>query len=225
MVSVRDVATRWSAVDARARRTANRVSWWTILAAVGVPLVLAGGWTVAAALQPAGSYDWTTRSISALANANATDRWVMTGSFVGYGACQVLTALGLRVVHLAGRLVLGGAGATAALLAAVPATPGGSPRHAMVAGVTSVLLALWPVFAFGVTGPLPWFLRPQARVLIAMAMLLMIAGYCVVLRLNTYAGAVERASAVIESAWPALLVVTLRRLGGSVSNALALEQG
>lgn len=238
MVSVRDVATRWSAVDVRVRRTPGAVPWWTALAAIGVPVVLIGGWTVGALLQPAGSYDWTTKSISALASDNAADHWFMTASFVLYGLCQLLTALGLRMIRPVGRIVLAGSGATAVLLAAVPAPPaGGSTRHAMVAGATAILLALWPVFAFDAAGEsggqggmealgglgglgghsgAPWFLRPHARALIAVAMLLMIAGYCVVLQFEFFSGVVERMSAAIEAFWLVVVVFTVRRLAGSV---------
>jgi len=59
------------------------------------PVLMIGGWTVAAALQP-GSFDQVTGTISALAGYAATDRWVMTLALAGVGICHVVTALALR---------------------------------------------------------------------------------------------------------------------------------
>ena len=75
------------------------VPWWGVLAAAAAPILLVGGWRLAAALQPS-SYDELTRTVSALAAEGANDRWVMTLAFVIVGACDVVTALAFK----AGRL-------------------------------------------------------------------------------------------------------------------------
>src|SRR6266536_1028044 len=50
------------------------VPWWGVLPAAAAPVLLAGGWTVAAALQP-GSFNQIADTISALAAHGAADRW------------------------------------------------------------------------------------------------------------------------------------------------------
>ena len=83
------------------------VPWWGVLSAAGAPVLLMGGWTVAAALQP-GSFSQVADTISALAAYGAADRWVMTAALSGVGACYVVTALALWPAAAAGRLFPGG---------------------------------------------------------------------------------------------------------------------
>jgi len=56
------------------------VPWWGVLSAAGAPVLLVGGWTVAAALQP-GSFSQVTSTISALAAYDFTAR---SADYVGY---------------------------------------------------------------------------------------------------------------------------------------------
>ncbi|MBA2310412.1 MAG: DUF998 domain-containing protein, partial [Pseudonocardiales bacterium] len=53
------------------------VPWWGVLSSAAAPVLLIGGWTVAAVRQPA-VFDSTVDTISALAALDATDRVVMT---------------------------------------------------------------------------------------------------------------------------------------------------
>src|SRR5690348_16883875 len=71
------------------------VPWWGMLSAAVAPVLLIGGWTVAARLQP-GSFNPVTDTISALAARDAADRWVMTSALAAVGACYVATGLALR---------------------------------------------------------------------------------------------------------------------------------
>ncbi len=64
-----------------------------LVSAVAAPVLLIGGWTVAAGLQP--QFDPVADTVSALAAIGATDRWVMSGVFVLVGACYIVTALAL----------------------------------------------------------------------------------------------------------------------------------
>ena len=58
------------------------------------PVLLVGGWTVAAGLQP-GSFNAVAGTISSLAAEGAADRWVMTLALAGVGACHAVTGLAL----------------------------------------------------------------------------------------------------------------------------------
>ncbi len=138
------------------------VPWWGVLPAAAAPVLLAGGWTVAAALQP-GSFNQIADTISALAAHGAADRWVMTLAFLGVGACHVITGLALRPAAAPGRLLLMTGGVATALVAANPVTAGrgGSLPHTLAAAAAFIALAAWPLLG-GRRGPsVPALLRPD----------------------------------------------------------------
>jgi hypothetical membrane protein len=112
------------------------------------PVLLVGGWTVAAGLQP-GSFNAVADTISSLAAEGAADRWVMTLALAGVGACHVVTGLALRPAAAPGRLILVTGGVATVLVAAFPerAGDGGSLPHTLWAAVGFVALAAWPLAA------------------------------------------------------------------------------
>lgn len=122
-----------------------RVPRWAVLSAAAAPVLLIGGWTVAAARQRAG-FDPVRESISALAAVDADSRWVMTAALAGVGVCHLVTAAGLRPAAVPGRalLALGGAGTLAVAAAPLPADHGQSGAHALVAAVAFGALGAWP---------------------------------------------------------------------------------
>jgi hypothetical membrane protein len=98
------------------------VPWWGVVSSAAAPVLLVGGWTAAADLQP--RFDPVSGTVSSLAAPGATDRWVMTLTFVVVGLCYVVTALALRPARTTGRLILI-VGAVAGMLVAVnPEHPG-----------------------------------------------------------------------------------------------------
>jgi hypothetical protein len=56
------------------------VPWWGTVSSAAAPVLLVGGWTAAAALQP--HFDQIADTVSSLAAPGATDRWVMTATFL-----------------------------------------------------------------------------------------------------------------------------------------------
>jgi hypothetical protein len=70
------------------------VPWWGLVSSAAAPVLMVAGWTVAASLQP--QYDPVAETVSALAAPGATDRWLMTLTFLAVGACYIVTALALR---------------------------------------------------------------------------------------------------------------------------------
>src|SRR5579862_57105 len=139
------------------------VPWWGLVSSVAAPVLLVGGWTLAAGLQP-GSFDAVTGTISSLAAVGATDRWVMTLALAGVGACHVVTGLALRPAAPAGRLILMSGGVAVMLVAAFPEAAGGgwSGPHTIWATVGFVTLTVWPLAA-RTRGPwAPAWLRPGA---------------------------------------------------------------
>jgi hypothetical membrane protein len=112
------------------------VPWWGVLSSAAAAVLLAGGWTVAAMLQP-GPYDQVTQTISALAAHGATDRWVMSLALLSVGACHVITGLALRPAAAPGRVLLMTSGVATVLVAANPLPAGGgrSVPHTVAAAV------------------------------------------------------------------------------------------
>ncbi len=121
--------------------------WWAVLSSACAPVLLIGGWQLAAARQP-GGFDPVTQTISALAARGATDRWIMTTALAGVGVCHAITAAGLATAAIPGRLLLGTGGAATVLLAGFPLLANGeSPVHVVAASVAFTTLSVWPALA------------------------------------------------------------------------------
>jgi hypothetical protein len=67
------------------------VPGWVLFSSGCAPVLLIGGWTIAASLEgPA--YDPAAQTISVLAAYGAAGSWVMTMALLTLGACRLLTA-------------------------------------------------------------------------------------------------------------------------------------
>ncbi len=119
-----------------------------VASALVPPIALIGGWSVAAALQPAG-YSAVHESISALAASTTPHRWVMTTGLILTGAGHLVTAYAVPRVGRLGRLLLGLGGLFTLLVAALPlpSRTDSSALHVAVATVSFVALAVWPLGA------------------------------------------------------------------------------
>ena len=119
------------------------------MTSAAAPVLLIGGWTLAAALRP-DHFDSVQDTISDLAAVDAPHRWVMTSALVGVGAAHIGTALALRPATPAARLLLAGGGVATVLVAAnpLPGDGGSAPAHALVAGVSFVALGAWPAISW-----------------------------------------------------------------------------
>ncbi len=183
--------------------------WWAVLSAAAAPVLLIGGWTLAAARQP-GSFDATTETISALAAYDAADRWVMTTGLAGLGICHVITALGLRPAALPGRLVLAAGGLATVAVAGFPLPgEGGSTAHVVAAGVAFPALSVWPALAWRRA---PARLRPGVSLGAATVLVGLLGWFAAELyggggRL----GLSERLLAGAQAVWPLAAVVLARR--------------
>ncbi|WP_158610938.1 DUF998 domain-containing protein [Micromonospora endolithica] len=196
-----------------------RVPRWALLSATAAPVLLIGGWTLAAARQP-GGFDQVSGTISALAARDATDRWIMTVALLGLGLCHCVTAAGLRSLRPAGRalLALGGVATVAVAAFPLPAERGSSTPHGLAAAVAFGALALWPALAARRDrGPGPAAGLTPRQGTTATALLLLAVGWFVV-ELATGGpriGLSERVAAGAEALCPLVVALTLlRRLSG-----------
>jgi hypothetical membrane protein len=172
------------------------------------PVLLIGGWTLAAQRQPAG-YDATRDTISALAGLGATDRWVMTAGLVGLGVCHLVTASGLRPAATAGRVLLATGGVATLAVAAFPVPrTGSSAAHAVAALVAFGALTLWPVFARAPKGAVSQGTTAVLAILLAWFGLELFGD-------GALTGLSERVLAAAQAIWPLCAVVLMKASRGA----------
>jgi hypothetical membrane protein len=193
--------------------TESTVPWWGLLSATAAPVLLIGGWTVAAARQR-GGFDPVVETISALAARGATDRWIMTAALAGLGVAHIVTAAALRPAATVGRIVLAGGGLATVLVAAfpLPADDSGSTVHAVCAGAGFLTLAVWPALAVRLSARAPAVVRPQVAVPAAAVLVGLVTWFGVELAADRdYVGLSERAAAGAQAIWPLATLVLARR--------------
>jgi hypothetical membrane protein len=197
-----------------------RVPWWALASSGAAPLLLVGGWTIAAGRQPAG-FDSVRDTISALAARGATDRWIMTAALAGLGACYAVTGLGLRPAGRPGRLLLVGGGVGTLLVAAFPQpVRGNGVSHTIAATLAFTALGAWPVFAARRRTRVPLLTR-QACATATLTMFGLLLWF--VLEVNgSHRGLAERSAALSEALWPLLVVVSARLAGRRVGRHAGL---
>ncbi|MCW2505658.1 MAG: integral rane protein [Actinomycetia bacterium] len=182
------------------RDPASRVPWWGVASSALAPILLVGGWTVAAAQQPPG-YDPVVRSISSLAAADAHSRWIMTLALALVGACHLTTAAALAgSAPRRARGVLAAGGATTGLVAAFPLGTGADSVHALVASVAFLSLAVWPAL-----------LGDRIDLAAAAILVALVVWFGAELYGGGHrVGLAERAAAGAQSLWPLAVVLRLR---------------
>jgi hypothetical membrane protein len=184
-----------------------------VLSAAGAPVLLIGGWTVAAALQP-GSFSQVADTISALAAYGAADRWVMTAAFFGVGACYAITALALRPAAMPGRLFLTAGGVATVLVGANPETAGqgGSLPHTLSAAAGFVALAAWPLLSRRREPSAAALLRPAACAGASAVLFALLVWFGMELSAGGgLTGLAERTLAGAQALWPFAVTVTCYR--------------
>jgi hypothetical membrane protein len=187
------------------------VPWWGLGSAAAAPVLMVGGWTAAADLQP--RFDQVTDTVSSLAAPGATDRWVMTLTFLVVGVCYILTGLALRPAATAGRLILI-AGSAAGMLVALNPVQAGDPypvKHIIWASIGLAGLTFWPAGAWHRGPAVPWGLRPAAAAAAVAVLLALVTWFGVELVTGAgQAGLAERITGVAQAAWPLAVVLSCR---------------
>ena len=190
-----------------------RTPWWGLVSSAAAPVLLIGGWTVAAGRQR-GGFDPVVETISALAAHGADDRWLMTAALAGLGTCHLTTALALRAAASPGRVLLavGGVGTLLVALFPLPAGGDGSAAHTAAAAVSFVSLAAWPLLA-GRSSTEVAALRPAVSVAAGAVLLGLVGWFFVELVADTdRVGLSERVAAGAQSLWPLAAAWGARRL-------------
>jgi hypothetical membrane protein len=193
------------------------VPWWGVVSSAAAPVLLVTGWTVAAGLQPY-PFDPVSQPVSALAAVGATDRWVMTLTFLVVGVCDVVTALALRPARTAGRLTLIAAAVAGVLVAANPEHPGTSMPvpHMIWSAAGCIALVAWPLAASRRGTSVPWGLRPVVSAVVVVVLLALLAWFATeLIAYGGQAGLAERVFGAAQALWPLAVVVSCRRAAAS----------
>jgi Protein of unknown function (DUF998) len=184
---------------------------WAIMSAGLAPLLLTGAYAIAGVLQPA-SYSPVSTIISVMAGQGGSDRWVMTAGIFLTGGCYLVTAAGLTGIRASARALLIVAGLTGIGIAASPEPARGStPRHLGLTVLGVVTIAVWPAFAARCASPRPPILGVYGSAAVTAVFLALLGWLVVETRDGSVLSLAERLTASIETCWPFIVAVALRR--------------
>ena len=187
------------------------VPWWGVVSSAAAPVLMAGGWTLAAGLQQPHSYSQIADTVSALAAPGAADRWVMTATFLVVGACDAITGLALRPARTPGRLILMGGAVAGVLVAANPELPGTRfpLPHMICAAAGCVVLVTWPAGAWRPGPSVPWGLRPAVSAAAVAVLVALLAWFATeLITAGGQAGLAERVFGAGQALWPLAVVAS-----------------
>jgi hypothetical protein len=192
-------------------RSSPAVHAWAIIPAGLAPVLLTGGYLVAGALQPA-SYSPVRKTISVMAGQAGTDRWIMTGGIFLVGGCYLVTAAGLTGVRAAARVLLILAGLAGIGIAASPVpASGATPRHLAWTVLGAVTIAVWPAFAARRASPRPLILSVYGSAAVTAVFVALLGWLFIQTRDGSVLGLAERLTSSVQTCWPFIVAVTLRR--------------
>ena len=192
-------------------RSSPAVHPWAIISAGLAPVLLTGAYLMAGILQPA-SYSPVRTTISVMAGQAGTDRWVMTGGIFGVGGCYLVTAAGLTGARASARALLAVAGLAGIGIAASPEPArGATPRHLAWTVLGAVTIAVWPAFAARRAAPRPLILSVHGSAVVTAVFVALLGWLLAETRDGSVLGLAERLTTSIQTCWPFIVAVALRR--------------
>jgi hypothetical protein len=206
---------------------------WAIISAGLAPILLTGTYLTAGLLQPA-SYSPVRSTISTMAGQAGTDRWIMTGGIFGVAGCYLITATGLTGVRASARALLAVAGLAGVGIAASPEPArGATPRHLAWTMLGAVTIAVWPAFAARRAAPRPLILSVCGSAAVTAVFVAPLGWLLAETRDGSVLGLAERLTSSIQTCWPFIIAVALRRtrrprpgpIGGSGEEKDAAPRG
>jgi Protein of unknown function (DUF998) len=185
---------------------------WAIISAGLAPILLTGAYLVAGILQPA-SYSPVRSTISAMAGQAGADRWVMTGGIVLVGGCYLVTAAGLTGLRGSARVLLAVAGMAGLGIAASPEPARGpTARHLAWTVLGAVTIAVWPAFAARRSRPRPLILSGWGSAAVTAVFVALLGWVLAETRDGSVLGLAERLTTSVQTCWPFVIAVALRRI-------------
>jgi Protein of unknown function (DUF998) len=189
------------------------VPWWGVVSSAAAPVLMAGGWTVAAGLQQPHSYSQIADTVSALASPGAADRWVITLTFLLVAACDLVTGIALRPARAPGRLILMAGAVAGMLVAASPENPGTRfpLPHMIWAAAGCAALVTWPAGAWRGGPSVPWALRRAVSAGAVAVLVALLAWFAAeLITAGGQAGLAERIFGAGQALWPLAVVASCR---------------
>jgi RNA polymerase sigma factor (sigma-70 family) len=184
---------------------------WAVISAGLAPILLTGAYLIAGILQPA-SYSPVRTTISAMAGQAGTDRWVMAGGILLVGGCYLVTAAGLTGVRASARALLAVAGMAGIGVAASPEPArGAAPWHLAWTVLGAVTIAVWPAFAAWRASPRPLILSVYGSAAVTAVFVALLGWLLAETRDGSVLGLAERLTSSIQTCWPFIIAVALRR--------------
>ncbi|ORW31600.1 hypothetical protein AWB91_15065 [Mycobacterium paraense] len=179
------------------------------MSAASAPIVLLGSASIARSVRIE-SYDPISQTLSTLA-ADGRGEWIMTAGLAISAGCQIVTAVGLRVLPLLPRIALALAGCCGLAVAALPDRLGTATAHVAATGLAATLLAIWPLLMVPTIRPISWTRRVRRSVLVSAVLVGMLLWMGYDAWRGIQLGLSERAAATAEMLWPLIVVVSARR--------------
>ena len=188
------------------------VPGWAVVSAALSPVLLVSAWLVADALQPA-SYSPMRQTVSVMAGLGGTDRWVMTGALLAIGGLHLVTAAGLTALRAPARFLLVVAGGASIGIALCPEpVVGSTPAHLAFTALGAVTIAVWPAFTATRAVPRPAILSPVGAAVATTVFLILLSWLAAETQGGSDLGLAERLSSSVETCWPLVVALSLRRI-------------
>jgi hypothetical protein len=147
-----------------------------------------------------------------MAGQAGTERWVMTGGIFLVGGCYLVTAAGLTGVRASARALLAVAGMAGVGIAASPEPARGTtPRHLAWTVLGAVTIAVWPAFAARRASPRPLILSVCGSAAVTAVFVALLGWLLAETRDGSVLGLAERLTSSIQTCWPFIVAVALRR--------------
>jgi hypothetical protein len=136
----------------------------------------------------------------------------MTGGILLTGGCYLVTAVGLSGVRAPARALLIAAGVAGIGIAASPEpTSGATPRHLAWTVLGAITTAVWPAFAARRTSPRPLILSSYGSAAVTAVFVALLGWLLIETRDGSVLGLAERLTSSIQTCWPFIVAVALRR--------------
>ena len=208
--------------SAHRQATASRaIPGWAVVSAFLSPAVLVGGWLVAGALQPA-SYSPMRQTMSVLAGATGTDRWVMTGALLLVGCSQIATGAGLSGARGSARILLVMTGVSTLGVAGTPEPAAGPTLQHLVFVVSCVVTtAVWPVVVARRMPAQPWSLSIHGGLAVTAVFAALCGWLLIAAQGGTDLGLAERVTSSAQGMWPLVVALALRRSASQDETAVS----
>jgi hypothetical protein len=147
-----------------------------------------------------------------MSGRGGTDRWIMTAALFLVGGCQLVTAASLAGIRVPARIVLAIGGLCSIGIAANPEPVHGStPQHLAWTALGAVALAVWPALVGRRAPPRPLILSGYGCAVVTAVFVALLGWLVIETQGGSDLGLAERLFLSIETCWPFIVAIALRR--------------